>query len=286
MFDIRLIDDPRDLKAVEDLQSLIWPGDETEILPLHILRAAAHHGGIIIGAFSEARLVGFVFGFPGFEMHSGETILIHVSHMAGVHPEFRDQGLGFLLKRAQWQMVRYQGIDRITWTYDPLQSRNANLNISKLGAVCNKYSPNHYGKMRDTLNVGMPSDRFQVDWWVNSNRVRRRLRHPQPKKLDLAHYLSAGSKFVNNTLINERGLIVPEDIPQPSMDAPLLLLEIPPNISLIKKADHTLALRWNGHVRKLCLSLFSQGYIVTDFVYLAGQHSRSYYVFSHGEATL
>ena len=139
--------------------------------------------------------------------------LIHASHMAGVHPEFRDSGQGYLLKRAQWQMVRQQGVERITWTYDPLQSRNAKLNIAKLGAVCNTYIPNYYGQMRDGLNIGMPSDRFQVDWWVNSNRVQQRLSWPKPPRLDLAHYLAAEAPYANQTQLNADGVFVPLRIP-------------------------------------------------------------------------
>jgi predicted GNAT superfamily acetyltransferase len=171
---IRTLETPTDLEAVEGLQRIVWSGDETEIIPVHLLRAVVHNGGLVIGAFSEDQLVGFVFGFPGIDSTPDGPQVIHASHMAGVHPEFRDAGLGYRLKRAQWQMVRRQGIKRITWTFDPLQSRNANLNITKLGAVSNTYIPNYYGEMRDGINIGMPSDRLQVDWWVNSNLPRRR----------------------------------------------------------------------------------------------------------------
>jgi predicted GNAT superfamily acetyltransferase len=78
------------------------------------------------------------------------------SHI-GIDPDQRDAGIGFALKRAQWQMVRHQGLDHITWTYDPLLSRNAYLNIAKLGAVCNTYRRSEYGDMRDGNAL---SDRF------------------------------------------------------------------------------------------------------------------------------
>ena len=107
-------------------------------------------------------------------------------------------------------MVRHQGIDRITWTYDPLLSRNAHLNIARLGAVCNSYIRDAYGEMRDELNQGVPSDRFQVDWWVNSKRVLRRMsKRPRPP-LDLAHYLAAGIPIINPTRIGS------DDLPRPA----------------------------------------------------------------------
>jgi predicted GNAT superfamily acetyltransferase len=285
MVDIRLLETPQELAVVEELQRLIWPGDETEILPVHIFRAAVHNGGLVLGAYRGDQLVGFVFGFPGVDLSSGRPRLTHASHMAGVHPEFRDAGLGYLLKRAQWQMVRKQGVERITWTYDPLQSRNANLNIAKLGAVCNTYIPNYYGEMRDGLNVGMPSDRFQVDWWVNTNRVQRRLSRHEPAKLDLAHYLAADTPYANHTQLTPEGLIVPLKSSPPPERAPLVLVEIPADILALKRSDPNLAVRWSNHIRALFIRYFSDSYLVTDFVYVPGTYPRSFYVLSHGEAT-
>jgi predicted GNAT superfamily acetyltransferase len=285
-YDIRMLETPQEMEAVVELQRLVWPGDELEILPVHMLQAAVHNGGLVIGAYSRDRLVGFVFGFPGFETTPQGLRLIHASHLAGVHPEFRDAGLGFRLKRAQWQLARRQGVERITWTYDPLQSRNANLNITKLGAVCNTYIPNYYGQMGDALNAGVPSDRFQVDWWVNSHRVRRRLGVNPPGKLDLAHYLGASTPFVNRTSLNAAGFALPQASDATPADAPLLLLEIPADVQAIRAVDLELAIAWSQHVRDLFLELFDQGYLVTDFVHLSGPSPRSFYVLSDGTATL
>jgi predicted GNAT superfamily acetyltransferase len=230
---IRFLETPAELADVEALQRLVWTGDDTEVIPVHMLLASLHGGGLIIGAYDGERLVGFVFGFPGVNHTPDGVQYWHCSHMAAVHPDYRDGGLGYKLKRAQWQIVRQQGYGRITWTYDPLQSRNANLNIAKLGAVCDTYLPNYYGELRDGLNVGLPSDRFQVDWWVNSARVQRRLSKQPRKQLDLAHYLSAKTPRLNETKINASGLITPcaTDVADTtlSLDAsvPFLLLEIP-----------------------------------------------------------
>lgn len=285
-FEIRILETPQEMEAVVALQRLVWPGDDIEIVPVHMLRAAVHNGGLVIGAYSQEVLVGFVFGFPGFETTSQGVRLVHASHMAGVHPEFRDSGLGFRLKRAQWQLVRRQGVERITWTYDPLQSRNANLNITKLGAVCNTYIPDYYGPMGDRLNLGVPSDRFQVDWWVHSHRVKRKLSKKPPPKLDLAHYLAADAPFINHTRLNDAGLVVPLPAGPPPAGAPLLLLEIPADIQAIKAIDLPLAIAWSAHLRSLLGDLFSRGYLVTDFVHLAGSSPRSFYVLSDGHATL
>ncbi len=293
---LRIIDSPEDLAYVEDIQRQVWSGDETEIVPSHLLIAAVQHGGLLIGAFDvgqdneEAAMVGFVFGFPGLYETPDGPRLLHVSHMLGVLPPFRDQGVGFALKRAQWQMVRHLGVDRITWTYDPLQSRNAYLNIAKLGAVCNTYRENYYGEMRDQLNMGVTSDRFQVDWWVNSTRVYRRLSRRARGPLDLAHFYAAGAQVVNPTQIGADGWPKPDErVAADLLDSPsdkILLVEIPANFPGLKSADPQLAIHWRNHTRSLFKRLFARGYLVTDFVYLTGSHPRSFYALSHGDSTL
>lgn len=279
------LESPEDLAAVEKLQGQIWSGNDIEIVPAHMLLAALHNGGILIGAWDQKILVGFVFGFAGFKKVSEGITLQHCSHMLGVHPDYRDTGLGFKLKRAQWQMVRQQGLDKITWTYDPLLSRNAYLNIAKLGAVCNTYHPNYYGELRDQINDGLYTDRFIVDWWINTTRVKSRLGNSPRKRLDLAHYLSAEIPRVNETKLNKAGLIVPQSSNISISSIPLLLVEIPADFQKIKIADPGLALQWRLHTRSLFEDMFSSGYLVTDFVYLSGSQPRSYYVLSYGEST-
>ena len=157
---LRILDNPSDMQAVEELQLAVWSGGETSIVPAHLLIAAVHNGGVLIGAYlnqentEDSTIIGFVFGFPGFYDTPDGPRLLHISHMLGVLSSARDQGVGFMLKRAQWQLVRKQGVDRIIWTFDPLQSRNAYLNIAKLGAVCNTYHENYYGELRDELRNG------------------------------------------------------------------------------------------------------------------------------------
>jgi predicted GNAT superfamily acetyltransferase len=299
---LRVIESPQDMLAVEELQRLVWPGNETEIVPAHLLIAAAHNGGVLIGAYTlpmeadAAELIGFVFGFPGLVFGGDGPHPLHCSHMLAVHPDYRDRGLGFALKRAQWQMVRYQKLDHIIWTYDPLQSRNAYLNITKLGAVCNTYQREVYGVMRDGLNFGLPSDRFVVDWWVNSRRVERRLSRRARQPLDLAHFFAAGVEIINPTTQNAAGWPVPtESLPSDPTGGlslagiqgkKMLLLEIPAKFPDLKAADPALALRWRLHTRALFEGLFDLGYLVTEFIHLPGSHPRGFYVLTHGESTL
>ncbi|MCD6289101.1 MAG: GNAT family N-acetyltransferase [Anaerolineae bacterium] len=285
LWTLRRLETPEDMAAVEELQRYIWPGSETDVVPAHLLLTVAHNGGLVMGAFVEDTLVGFVFGFPGLESTSSGIRVKQCSHMLGVHPDYRDRGLGFTLKRAQWRAVREQGLDHVTWTYDPLLSRNARLNIAKLGAVCNTYLREVYGVMRDALNAGLPSDRFQVDWWVNSRRVEDRLNgglHPQR---GLADYLGMGGRVLNAAKWDDQGWPRPpeESAPLPTDDpARPLLVEIPADFLSMKAEQPDLALTWRLHTRSLFEELFASGYVVTEFVHEAGPPPRSLYVLTHG----
>jgi predicted GNAT superfamily acetyltransferase len=256
-----------------------------------MLLAAVHGGGLVVGVYLDSALVGFVFGFPGLYFTPDGPRAKHCSHMLAVHPDYRGQGLGFRLKRAQWQMVRHQGVDLITWTYDPLLSRNAYLNIAKLGAVCHTYLRNFYGDMRDELNVGLPSDRFQVDWWVGSWRVNRRLSKRARRLLSLDQFLSANVQIINTASPSidptTKMKVKPRRGIKPvSVEEAILMVEIPADILAIKSVNPALALEWRLHIRSIFEDLFSQGYLVTDFVYRPGQPDRSFYVLSNGESTL
>lgn len=285
-FNIRLIETPEEMRLVEEIQREVWRGSETDVVPLHMLITAVHNGGLVLGAFIEDRIVGFVFGFPGLERTPDGPRAKHCSHMLGVHPAYRDLGIGFALKRAQWQMVRHQGLDHITWTYDPLLSRNAHLNIAKLGAVCTTYRRSEYGEMRDNLNAGLPSDRFQVDWWINTRRVEQRLsKRPRPT-LKLTHVARSGLRpFYSPRRRSDNLLQPPEHLP-PFEDR-LLLAEIPADFLSLREKDFALARDWRFFTRELFETAFASDYIVTDFIHDAGQgEPRGLYILTHGESTL
>jgi len=296
---LKILESPEEMQAVEDLQRVVWSGSETEIVPGHLLVTAAHNGGLVIGAFLPTeddqiagKLIGVVFGFVGLYFTPDGPRPKHCSHLLGVLPEYRNSGIGFALKRAQWQMVRHQGIDRVTWTYDPLLSHNAHLNITRLGTVCNTYRRDIYGTLRNGLNAGLATDRFEVDWWINTSRVQRRLSRRPRRELDLAHFLAAGALIVNPAQENSDGWLTPPSSlsPLPNISeggkAPILLVEIPSNFQTLKQADPDLASAWRYYTRSLFEELFQRGYIVTESIFLPGRNSRSYYALSHGDSTL
>ena len=279
---LKILETPEELTTIEELQRAVWPGSETDVVPAHVFIAAIHNGGLVIGAYEDKQLIGFVFGFPGIESTPDGPRAKHCSHMLGILPGHRDSGTGFALKRAQWQMVRHQGLDHVTWTYDPLLSRNAYLNISKLGAVCNTYRESEYGDMRDGLNVGLPSDRFQVDWWINTRRVERRLGKRPRRPLKLENFSKADLQPLYTLPTSTGGWLQPPEHFSPLQER-LVLAEIPSDFNGLKKADFTLARDWRFFSREVFETAFHAGYLVTDFIY---EDNKSFYVLSHGESTL
>ena len=275
-----------EMVQAEDLQRIVWSGSETDIVPAHLSMAISHNGGLVLGAFAQDLLVGYLLGFLGTDSGSPDrlamTRLKHWSHQVGVHPAYRNRGIGFALKQVQREEVLKQGIRLVTWTYDALLSQNANLNIRGLGAVCNTYIQDAYGEMRDALNIGIESDRFQVDWWVTSPRVSSRFEEAR-KPLDMAHYLDAGAEKVNPSNLDDDGHLYPGE----ETFAPkglVALVEIPPDFHALKQFDLGLAKSWREQSRDVFTSLFAAGYLVTDFLYIKGEPQlRSYYVLTHGE---
>jgi predicted GNAT superfamily acetyltransferase len=285
---IRLLNTPEDMHEIELLHKKVWGSSELDVIPGHVSLALSHNGGVVLGAFDGDRLVGHLLGFLGIDHRSPDRPaaagLKHVSHELAVDPEYRSQGIGLALKLAQRRVVRQQGVRLITWTYDPLLSLNAHLNIRRLGAVCDTYLENEYGDMQDELNRGIASDRFQVDWWITSNRVEQRVDGPR-EALDLAHFLGAGAERINQVRLTDNGLPQPE----PELEAPdgnLAIVEIPSDYQDLKSQDHGLAEFWRKHTRHIFQTAFEAGYLVTDFIFLKGERiPRSYYILAHGEGT-
>lgn len=151
-----------ELRAVEALQKEVWKCDDLDVVPAVHMIAAQQVGAVLVGAFDGAELIGFAYGFPGFE---GEHRVIH-SDMLAVRDSWRDRGVGRALKLAQRDAAIARGVDRITWTFDPLQTRNAFLNFEKLGAIADRYLRDFYGSTSSPLHAG-GTDRLWVTWHLH-----------------------------------------------------------------------------------------------------------------------
>jgi len=269
--------------ACEEVQKKVWGMDDISVVPAHLLLTAQKNGGLVLGAFNkEGEMVGYLFGFLGTRESTSEDQdaaqrLKHCSHMLGVLPEYQTKGIGYLLKLRQREHALSQGLDLVTWTYDPLESANANLNVCKLGVVCDTYLRNIYGEMRAALHVGLASDRFQVDWWVASKRVAERIKKGG-EKLSLDEALDRGGKHVNVTTLGPDGLLRPSahDL---SIAAQDVLVEVPAEIQSIKAADTSLAAEWRIHTREIFERYFAAGYVMAEFISELREGLRhSYYV--------
>lgn len=250
MIVLRDITEHSELKAVEDLQKEIWGCSDREILPSLALIPIIEIGGVLIGAFDESDLVGFVLGFPGIE--DGRLIL-H-SEMLGVRPEYRSHRLGYRLKLAQREKALEKGIDKITWTFDPLQSLNAHLNFTRLGVISNRYKVNYYGQTSSFLHQ-TGTDRLWVSWLLNSERVRKKLEGSEPEKLpkdpEGATVLAVGDSGEPKLKDDTR--------------AGTVVIEIPGNINELIIKDSELAIRWRDASRQAFTNALSGGFTVTEF---------------------
>ncbi len=264
--EIRPIQTHDEYLAVEQIQREAWRKRDIIIVPDHLLITVQKNGGLVLGAFEvlpeegRERLIGFVFGFVG-RLPDGKVK--HCSHMAGVLPAYQSQNVGYRLKLAQREHVLAQGMDLITWTFDPLESRNAYLNFHKLGATCGTYLRDLYGSMRDGLNAGLLSDRFQVDWHIVSDHVTSRLR---------CDWVGPSLSALQDDGVPILNRLLPGDPPHPPqtvlpLEGDRLLIPIPAHFQAIKSADLGLAHAWREHTRALFEPAFAEGYTVVDLLF-------------------
>jgi chorismate synthase len=235
MIVIRNIESLAEMREVEQLQRDIWGVDDLEVYPALAFKPQTEVGAILMGAFAEGRMVGFVFGFPG--ILNGETI-IH-SDMLGIREEYRSKNVGYLLKLAQRDAAIERGVKRITWTFDPLQSRNAHFNFAKLGVIADRYYVDYYGVTTSFLHR-FGTDRLWVTWLLESERVKSRA----PIN-ELPRLVRVGEDL--------------EPIPGDPIDGPQLIIEIPGEL----KSHHE---RWREATRHAFTSAIDAGYLVEEFL--------------------
>lgn len=263
--------------ACEEIQKQVWNFSDREVVPKNELISIQRSGGVVLGAFEGRRMVGFAFAFPG--VRHGRTVLC--SRMLGVLPGVRNQGVGFDLKRAQRDYARKNGLPLVTWTFDPLQSMNAYLNLEKLGVVIHEYLVNLYGTIPSALSSGMESDRFIAEWWVESAWVRSALAGRRPK-LDPAALLGGRGWAPANGTFADDGIRVADQAHLRRRER-RLLVEIPADIMAVKRRSPDCAREWRVHTRRVFLHYLQRGYTATRFVSgPVDDERRSFYVLEKG----
>jgi len=149
------------------LQIEVWGYSDGDVIPRRVFVVAQRIGGQVIGAFDGNTLIGFAMSLPGYR--DGKPYL-H-SHMLAVLPQYRNLGIGRRLKLAQRDDAIVRGFHLMEWTFDPLEIRNAHLNIARLGVIVRRYQPDFYGPSSSPLQGGLPTDRLYAEWWLRSERV-------------------------------------------------------------------------------------------------------------------
>jgi len=260
--------------AVSELQQEIW-GLENPNFGLYppMLNTAAKNGGVVLGAFNDdiGNMVGILFSFLG-RAPGGPLKLC--SQVMGVLKEWRKLGIAEALKQTQRQRTIAAGLPLITWTYDPLEGPNANLNLRKLRAISRTYRCDVYGPDFGTLNAGLPTDRLLVEWWVNGPRPER-----EWDEEDMEVIWDSPSVFEIKGQEPNRW-IIKADL---SLDVDSILLEIPADLHAVKKANMELAIDWRLRVRKAFEKYFNKGYIAVNFVSVVERgERRNRYVLQKG----
>ncbi len=164
---IRPCEGHNDFRSCVDLQVAVWNFDPLDVVSSHLFSVAAETGGQVLGAYVGERMIGFALAFSA----SRNGMLYLHSHMLAVLPEYQNHGVGRSLKMAQREDALVRGIDRMEWTFDPLQTLNAYFNVVKLGAIMRRYIPDFYGSSSSPLHANLPTDRLVAEWRLNSPRV-------------------------------------------------------------------------------------------------------------------
>lgn len=242
-----------DFAGVVDLEREIWGPGYDEVVPVPILAVTVMRGGILVGAFDEDRMVGFVYSFAAIK-HRKPT---QWSHMAGVLDAFRSAGVGYQLKILQRERTLAMGLGLIEWTYDPMQAINAHLNFAKLGVIAEEYEVNVYGESTSPLHKGNPTDRFVAEWRVGDARVEERVRGAAPLApvltVEPAVRAQAAGEWLQPAAIDL------------SLDAKRISVEIPTGFTQLLSAEPDLALAWRMATREIFTTYFARGYRAVEF---------------------
>jgi len=270
---LRSLKSPDDFDRAVALQRAVWGEDFSDVVPPAILHIVGYVGGIAAGAFTDdGTLAGFVFGISGIR----DGRLSHWSDTLAVRAEYRDRGIGERLKRYQRELLLALGSERMYWTFDPLESRNAHLNFNRLGATASEYHRDFYGATTNsTLHQDIGTDRLVVLWELASPRVAASLTaSTDGAPHDHLHAIP----LVNETSQGAQGPVSSE--PDLALDAPTVRLAIPADIQALKSGSSELAREWRRVTRLAFESYLAKGYIVRALV-RRGAHSE-YILERHG----
>ena len=249
----------QDYEACIALQEATWGTGFSERVPMALMIVSQRLGGVAAGAFEEdGSLAGLVIGMTGLE----NGIPVHWSDMLAVRPDQRGSGLAIRLKSYQRDAVMALGIRRMYWSFDPLESQNAYINLARLGIVVREYVENMYGQTDSPLHRGMTTDRFVGLWQLDASRVERRLAGDEsPPAIEK---LADVPRVLDCVPISPSGWPEPET--REASRADQVLAAIPSSIQALKSASPQLAARWREATRSVLQSYLSNGYEVCELI--------------------
>jgi predicted GNAT superfamily acetyltransferase len=242
-----------DFDACVRVQQTIWGVEVTPALEMIATTFAG--GSVFLAETVEGRVVGFAYAFPALRGGIGH---LH-SDMLAVLPEFRKQGVGVRLKWTQREEALSRGIGLITWTFDPLEARNAHLNLRRLGGIATEFLENFYGMTGSALHHGLPTDRLLVRWELGAGRVVEHATQGEPSPTVPTPSLSR-----INDVKWQAGWPVSSD-PRTDLDEAELLLEIPPDFDVLCQAAPRVAEDWHRKIRTALKFYVGRGYQAADF---------------------
>ena len=251
---IRDIERVPEMREVETLQKDVWGSNDLDVVPLTMLVASREVGAVLVGAYDESMLVGFVYGFPAYE--NGQVT--HHSHMLAVRPSYRNHNLAYKLKLAQRERVLAQSIKRITWTFDPLQSLNAYFNFGKLGVLADTYKINFYGEATSSFLHQIGTDRLWVTWLLDGERVRQRLQTEKKESMPVPERVPS---LVQVALDGAPRRNEPSRV----LGQEHLSIEIPSEINALQNKKPALAVEWREATRWAFMEAIASGYLVEEF---------------------
>jgi len=252
----------RELETVSDLQRAlllekeVWECDDADITPITLAVATRAAGSIWLGAFHGDELVGFAFALPSLE----EGGLGFHSHTVGVRSSYRSAGVGYELKLAQRKQALAVGINKMTWTFDPLRSHNAHFNFCKLGVISDSYWIDFYGPQTSSALHSNSTDRLWVTWHMNDARVEARLRGKDVR----AEVLDALAHIEPLVRFNGDGRPAEGD-PAPALARQRVAIEIPGDIGRLEQDDISLAREWRRATRTAFTAALTAGFVVKEF---------------------
>jgi len=251
---IRELSDFEDLQILVGLEHIIWAMSEADTMATGTIKAVIGAGGLALAAFDREQAVAFAFGFPSYK-NDGRGVGFH-SHILGVLPEYQGLGLGRKLKLKQREWCLARKMNWMTWTFDPLQAKNAKFNIEYLGARSQTYKINEYGVMGGVLNADLPSDRLLAFWDLLDERVVGLVKGDRLEPIQTTTIKKAISRLESGEALVFEGVL----------DDKQIKIEIPADLNQMLKTNPGLALNWRLALREQMLKYLAKGYQIERFV--------------------